>query len=198
MDEAGQHGIYPQAVLLIVLSFIVVLLNVGPFVWYLKGRNYPAAILIFWVVLLNVFSFVNAIIWRNDDIDSWFSGHIYCDVESRLLLGSYSGAPGALICVMRSLAMIFDTNNATLVPSEGQRKKDLIFMLVFCWAFPIYIMAVYYIVQPARYLLFGIVGCVPLADESWLSDILILIWPLVLTLISVYYAGNVLFDNIFW
>lgn len=131
MDSATT-GRSPQAVVLPVLSSIAVVVSIPPIILHWKNRNFPATALIGWFLLINTFNIINALIWPTDDVDSWWDGHGLCDVETKVMIASYVGIPGTLVCIFRSLASVLDTRSAMLVPSIGQRWRDRLMDFSFC------------------------------------------------------------------
>ena len=180
----------PEAVLLPVLALLAVVLTVPPFAWHLKNRNIAACSLIFWVSLDNVFVFTNALIWPTDDIKNWWDGAGLCDVQIKLNWAASVGASGALASIMRNLAKVMDVDRATFIPSPRQRKRQAIIDLLWCFALPVYVMAVDYVVQSSRYYIFTISGCTPSIDSSWLSIVLIFIWAPLVCVVDSYYCGK--------
>lgn len=188
-DSNGEAGVYPAAIYVPIFAAIAVLLNIPPFYWHFRHRNVAASSLILWLVLLNICNVINPIIWPNDNISKWWNGKVLCDIQARLFVGATVGLTGALACIMQGLARVMDTNRAVIVPSKAQRRRQCVLDLLFCWGCPVYLMLVYYIVQPARYCIWGISGCNFVVDNSWPSIWLIFIWPPVFSLIDAYYSG---------
>lgn len=187
-DMTKNTKLYPMAVVIPVLSFISILLCLPPLALHAKNRNFPAAALICWAILLSVFNIINAILWPTDDIPSWWDGAGLCDIEVKIMVASYVAVPAALTCIFRGLAAVLDTNRAVLVPSRTQRWRNRLVELVLCVFVPILAMATHYIYQKDRYLLYAISGCVNNYDESWPSFVLAWMWPPILCLISAYYC----------
>jgi pheromone a factor receptor len=46
----------------------------------------------------------------------------------------------------------------------------------------------YYIVQPARYMIYGIVGCISIFDATWPSIVLSYMWAPITTIVAGIYA----------
>ena len=177
----------PLSIVVPILAGITIAFCTPPFVAHVKSRNLAASVVIFWIVLINLCIFLNALIWPTDDTSSCWSGVGLCDVEVKLFNASTVALPGGLACIFRQLAVILDTDQVSLVPSTSQRRRRVVFEIVFCAMLPIYIMIAHFIVQPSRYYIFAIGGCVPSYAASWQSIILIFIWPvLVCTVVAVY------------
>lgn len=185
MDINRRHA---EAVVLPVLSFLSIALAIPPLILHGKNRNFPATSLIFWSILLNLFNIINSLIWPTDDVTSWWDGSGLCDIEVKFMAASYVGIPGSLACIFRSLAIVLDTDRATLVPSKGQRWRNQFMEIMFCIAVPVIAMITHIIWQKSRYLLFAISGCVNNFDESWVSLAFAWIWPPIICLIAAYYC----------
>lgn len=181
---------YPQALLVIILSGISIFLDLPPLIWHGKARNFAASSLIVWTILANLMIFINAFIWPNDNILTWWEGYGLCDIEVKVSIGYLGALPGALTCIVRSLANVMNTKRTALVPSDAQKRRDLAINIALCWGFPVYLMVTHYIVQPNRYIVYGISGCTGTLDGSWLSIVLIVIWPLILSTLNTGYAGK--------
>ena len=169
---------------------IVIILDLPPFAWHVKSRNLGAASLIFWIVVSNIFTTVNALIWPNADISTWWHGQILCDIEVKLGIGAHLGICGSLVCTMRGLAQVLNTSNVALSPSKAQRRKQLIIDVMLCCGFPAFEMAIHYVIQPSRYYIFPIGGCTLSVDNSWPSIVIYHIWAPILCFVVVYYAGE--------
>ncbi|KAK9551789.1 a-factor receptor [Aspergillus fumigatus] len=165
MDSATT-GRSPQAVVLPVLSSIAVVVSIPPIILHWKNRNFPATALIGWFLLINTFNIINALIWPTDDVDSWWDGHGLCDVETKVMIASYVGIPGTLVCIFRSLASVLDTRSAMLVPSIGQRWRDRLMDFSFCVIIPVIAMGTHILYQRSRYLILTISGARRTTDSA--------------------------------
>lgn len=190
MTDPPSLSVYPTAVVVAVLSGVAVLLDIGPFIWHFKNRNLAAGSLVFWIIILNLTNFINAIIWPNDNVSTWWLGYGLCDIEVKLFVGTWVALTGALACIMRNLARVMDTANTVLVPSKAQQLRQRVIEIALIFAAPVLLMLFHYIVQSNRYYLWAIAGCNPGFDNSWVSIVLIFIWPPIFSLIDTYYAGE--------
>lgn len=182
---------YPEAVVLPLLSILSIIIVIVPLMLHAKNNNLPASLILCWFILLNTFNIVNAFLWPNDDVDSWWDGAGLCDIESKVMIASYVAVPGALLCVFRSLARVLDTSCAAIVPSKSQRWRNRGMEILFCVVVPVVAMADHVVYQKSRYMIFSISGCVNDFDESPMSFALSFIWPPVLCLIASYYCGMI-------
>jgi pheromone a factor receptor len=188
MDSATT-GRSQQAVVLPVLSSIAVVVSIPPIILHWKNRNFPATALISWFLISNTFNIINALIWPTDDVDSWWDGQGLCDVETKVMIASYVGIPGTLVCIFRSLASVLDTRRAMLVPSTSQRWRNRLMDISFCVIIPVIAMMTHILYQRSRYLILTISGCVNNFDQSWVSLVLAFIWPPIICLLAAFYCG---------
>ena len=165
------------------------ILCIPPLVVHLRARNLAASVLVSSMIAVNLFTTINSILWPTDNLEQSWKGWGLCDLEVKLYIGCPAALAGALGCIFRQLAVILDTDNATPIPTSSQRRRRRMIELLLCLIIPSYLMAVHYVVQPVRFYLFAISGCVPGFDNSWPSYVLVLMWPLMLCLITSYYCA---------
>ena len=184
--------ISPAAVTVQVLSFLTLVLDIPSFVWHIKNRNISASLLVFWIILVNFFDLVNALLWPTDDVGNWWHGQIWCDIQVKLVIASNVAILGAIASTMRALAIALDTDRIVLSASTAQRRRNWIIDGLLCFGLPLYMIVIHYVVQPTRYYIFAIAGCTPSFDNSWPSIVIIYIWPPVICLLDAFYGGTYL------
>lgn len=90
-------GFSPAGLAIIILSLVTVLIDTPSLVWYIKNPNLAATCLSLWIIIENLKNFVNALLWPDDNIPTWFQGHYLCDIEVNLELAAHVGLLGALL-----------------------------------------------------------------------------------------------------
>ncbi|MCJ1331300.1 a-factor receptor [Thelotrema lepadinum] len=176
------------SVLLVTLSFFALFLSVPALVWHIKNRSLPASSLILWIVLENVFNIINALIWPNDNVTTWWIGEGYCDINIKLDAAANIGLLGSLCCILKSLAKALDTDNARLMLTPAKRQRTMLLEIFYCIGFPIVFAVLGFIIQPYRYYVFAIAGCVPPFSDSWLTVMIYYVWPPIFCVINAYYS----------
>ncbi|QIW98730.1 hypothetical protein AMS68_004248 [Peltaster fructicola] len=185
------QGAYPAAVGIAVASLTVILLVTPPMWWHIRSRNIGAASVIIWIIINNSMTFLNAILWPNDNFDGYL-GQGLCDVEIKLQIASQVAFSASFACVLRALATVMDTKRMVVVQSKAQRRRNIAIDLSWCFGIPMLQMLFQYIVQGKRYYLFGISGCVPGVTNNWLTVVLIMVMPVVWVLVCATYATIIL------
>ncbi len=109
-------------------------------------------------------------------------------MEVKLYIGIGVAISGATTSIFRQLAIVLNTDKAFIIASKRQKYAGLAFEIGLCLVLPAYAMAVHYVVQPTRYYLIAVSGCVPSFHTSWVSYVLIFVWPVVVCLVGAGYC----------
>ena len=182
--------IYPIAVMQAVLAGFAVCVNVPPLIWHCKHTNFAAIVLIFFILLMNLFDFLNALTWRNDDLASWYNGVGFCDIQVKLFWAGTTALPSAVVCILRKLAMVMDTKNITISPTKAQKRRERLFEIGLCVGIPILTVICDFLFMIPRYMIVGISGCTPRLSFSWTTIVFINFPPLLISIWAAYYAGD--------
>lgn len=189
-DTPAPHEPYTSAIVFAVFSLLVAILITPPLFWHARNRNIGATILVACAIYSNLQNFVNALIWSNDDVPTWYQGQGLCDVESKLQLFLQSAFPAAVSCILRALALVMNTERASWGSTAAQKRRGTIIDLICCLGLPSIQIVTHYIVQPFRYYVLGIAGCLASIHQDWLAVVLILLPPMLWTLYDVYLSGE--------
>lgn len=174
----------------IIYSFLGFLCSIIPSFWHWKYRNVAPLCLIFWVSITNLICFLNAIIWFNGS-KTKYSGYIYCDIAIKFTLVSVTGQLGAITAISHYLSKIMKPKHSS-IQTKTIRRRQAIEDLLLSFTLPIIMMSLHYIVQPRRYIIDGINGCISWLDRSWPTIIIILIWSPILGVIAAYFSTEVI------
>ncbi|KAH0362683.1 STE3-domain-containing protein, partial [Aureobasidium melanogenum] len=187
-----EDHIIPQGILLAVLAPLFLILNFPPLIWHLRNRNTAAVFMVFWIMLMNFISIINVIIWPYIDMRHMYDGQGLCDVEVKLLGGRITGLNAAVLCLLRALAAVLNTDKTLLGPSKAQKRRNTAIELAWCVGLPLLTMVLQYIVQLNRFGLIGVSGCQLMAYSSRISFVLIWLPPIITNAVAVYYATLVI------
>ncbi|CZT21880.1 uncharacterized protein RCC_07746 [Ramularia collo-cygni] len=187
-DGSERQTPYPIAIFFAIASLALVLLLTPPLVSHFKNRNIGATVLVAAAIAGNMMNFLNATIWSTDDVASWYTGAIYCDIQIKLMVVLSIMYTSSVAMILRGLAQIMNTNSSSWSISAAKKRRDIIIDLVCCVVLPMFQMLAQWITQPWRYYILGIAGCTPATDGSWLYILLSLLPPLFWTAVDVYYS----------
>jgi pheromone a factor receptor len=92
--------------------------------------------------------------------------------------------------ILRRLAKVMDTSNITISPSRNKVFQEKVLEILWCWGYPAFMILIYYVVQPLRYYIHGISGCIVPYNLSWVSIVLGAMWPPITIMFAAWYAGK--------
>ncbi|RMZ69732.1 a-pheromone receptor [Pyrenophora seminiperda CCB06] len=181
--------LYPAAVVFPVLGFISWIICIPSMVWHFQQSNVAMASFILWIILQNFFNSINPLIWPRDNLVDWWDGSVWCDIQARLQVGCGVGLAVSSALIVRKLANVMDTRNITISSSSGSKTKERVWEAVWCWGTPFFLMVIYFIIQPVRYMIYGITGCIAAYDTSWPSIPVLFLWAPVAMCFAAYWAA---------
>lgn len=174
-----------------VFSGIGFVLCIPPMYFNLKIPNRPWATLFLlgWIMILNLLYFIDSIIWRSTNPDTWWEGKVYCDINFRIKDMFFVGVLGASIGICRFLADATNPNPSQndLRYSRLQRNAIDLFLSIIL---PLMIEAGLFAFQTSRYHVVGVQGCTGWIDYSWPSVLYYALWSPILSCIAAVYACN--------
>jgi len=188
------HGPFAIAYFLAVISLIILLLIIPPICWRLRNSNLAATILIAWLLILLLLNAINALTWPSDDFTTWFQGAALCDFEIKMQVAAQVALPSCFARILKALAGVLDSRRVSLVPSQRQKRRGIVGDVIWCILFPLGQMVGQWVVQPTRYLVYGITGCVAPRPANWLYVLLIVVPPAVWVAVGTYFAGKLIFS----
>ncbi|KAF2630214.1 STE3-domain-containing protein, partial [Macroventuria anomochaeta] len=180
--------IYPTAILFSTLAWFSWLLCIAPLVWHISQRNVAAGSLVLWIILTNFSLGINPLIWGHDNLDEWWDGVVWCDINSRIQVGAQVALGAAVAMIFRRLAQVMDTRNITVAPSRSNKMRGQLVELAWCWVYPLVLILLYIPIQSVRYNIWGIEGCNSAYRSNWQSLVLNAIWVPITMAVVVYYA----------
>lgn len=174
-----------------VFSFLAFLLcaEVLFFIVRTPGRPWATYILTIWLLVVNLFSFIDSLIWSNDDPEGWWDGKGYCDVVSRVKTEWIIGVCGAAIGISRYLAEATDPNPKYADMKFNRMRRNVV-DVVLGVGLPILNALLRYIVEPSRYWIMGVCGCTSVTRTVWPAIPIYFIWVPLLTFVAAIYCCN--------
>jgi pheromone a factor receptor len=174
----------PSVAAVLALSIIGAILQVPLIIFYFRTRNIPVVFLAGWYFIICTISILSIAIWGNDNIEDWWNGEVFCDIVIRLQVGYNCGVLCATCAIARNLSKILANDKPQL---NNNSFSSRIADVAICGIMPLLLLALVYIVQVRRYLVYQYQGWT-LALTSWVRIPLILIWPTVWALIASGYV----------
>lgn len=185
----GQQADRINGIFLPMFAFLGILVVYLPFRSFWQHRNVPAISIVFVTIILNLFTFINAILWPTDDFSTWPSGRGLCDFQGLLRFPITFALAFSLCAMAKGLADCLDTDNPRVCQTAATKRRKIIVDTLFCWAVPVHQLVLHYVVQNGRYEISPVFGCMDMVDNSWPTVLIIDIWAPIITVATLYYAG---------
>lgn len=178
-----------HAYLLPIFSLITIFALIIPFTLHLRLRNTGAWSLILVLIIGNTLTFLNALIWPNSDFRAWYNGVGLCDVEAKIIPMLVAALASCTLCIIRSLCHVLDIDRCSINPSRSMKRRGICTDLVICWGVPFLIGCASYVVQPNRYVIVELIGCVDTYATTWPTIVIVSIWPVIFVFGTVWYTS---------
>ncbi|KAK4457955.1 pheromone A receptor-domain-containing protein [Cladorrhinum samala] len=172
-ERIGPDPPYTYQALQVNLFFRVFLGVVSLFITWIPGRllyrngEFGGMMLCALTMTLNFFTIINALIWRNDDVESWYAGYGWCDLQAYILFALHTSFNIALFEVMRGLAAKCAIDRVTSLTS-GEKQRQQITSAVVIFAIPIIQVILTYPLAVGRFNVSTLVGCSVYYMPNWL------------------------------
>ncbi|KAK4223699.1 pheromone A receptor-domain-containing protein [Podospora fimiseda] len=118
------------------------------------------------LMILNLETVINSLIWRNNDVASWYDGRGWCDLQKYLLFPLNTAYHICLFEVMRGLAAKCAIDRVTSL-SSSERKRNGIISAFVIFTIPIIQMALVYPLAVGRFNVSILVGCSVYYMPNW-------------------------------
>ncbi|KAI0066204.1 STE3-domain-containing protein [Artomyces pyxidatus] len=168
----------PMNTTFIVFAYIGIVLALIPFYWHYKAGNTGTCIYMFWAFLGCLSSGVNAVVWNGNWGDH---APVWCDITTHISVAGNTAIPASGLCITRHLYLIA-TNTVR------SKRREVITDLCVGLGLPILNVALSYIVQGQRYLIYEYVGCWAAIITTQPTYPLFYAWPVVIGLVSAGYG----------
>lgn len=154
-----------------------------------KHGEFAASVFITTTVLKNVFTIVNALIWRNNDIENWWPGYGLCDVTPYLQHFVTLLFITCLLAIVRNLAHQVGLLRANPLTAKERRRRNWGQALIM-FPFPMLQVILTWFLTFQRYVVGTLVGCSWTGYPTWVYIVFFIAPPLVAGTITAGYASK--------
>lgn len=173
----------------VLFALIGNLICVVPLRLLYRNGELAAALFILVVQLQNFESAVNALIWHNDDVDSWWPGYGFCDVDSHVRNFTIGLFNSCLLAIMRNLALQIGNMRASPLTKKEKTRRNIVQALII---FPLPLLqAVWtYPLAQQRYYIGTLTGCSWANSRSWPYAVFDIFLPTMMPFLTAGYASK--------
>lgn len=173
----------------VVFAFLGNLVCLVPLRLLYRNGELAAVVLILVVELQNFENAINALIWHNDDVASWWPGYGFCDVDSHIRNLSIGLFNTCLLAIMRNLAMQIGNMRASPLTKKEKKRRNIVQALII---FPLPLLQVVwtYPLAQQRYIIGTLSGCSWANSHSWPYMVFDIFLPVLMALLTTGYASK--------
>lgn len=156
-------GLVANMVFRVLLAIIGTSLCWVPFQLLRRNGDFAATVLIVVVAIMNLFTVINSLLWRNDDWDQWWDGVGLCDIEVYLITPLQTVYAAAIFAIVRQVANQLKLSRVT----QPDRMKTALTQAAIMFPIPVVQLAFTWFDLAQRYNIGTLVGCMVVFDNSW-------------------------------
>jgi pheromone a factor receptor len=165
-------------------SFIGFALVCIPFPWHFEAWNTGTCLYMAWTGIACLVQFINSVVWSKNAINY---APVWCDITSRLIVGTAVAIPAASLCITRRLYCIASVRSVSITRAE--KRRQVYFDLALGLGLPILEMILQIISEGHRFNIFEEIGCYPYTYTTWVAVLFVFCPPIIIGLASGVYAA---------
>ncbi|KAK7430082.1 hypothetical protein QQZ08_003473 [Neonectria magnoliae] len=174
-------------ILRVVLGILANLVCLVPLKHLYRGGEMAAVIFIVNIMVVNFKSVIYALIWRNDDTDSWWPGYGICDINPYIHNFTLSIYVTCLLAIMRNLAQQVGLMRANPLTVREKRRRNLVQAFIIL-PLPLIQLAWVWPLTSQRYIVATLVGCTWAGWPSWPYIVFFIAAPVFVSALTAFYA----------
>ncbi|CAK7268585.1 a-factor receptor [Sporothrix epigloea] len=190
----GRSGTLPSPpslvandVLRLILCPLGILLTWVPLRILWRNGEFPACIFVLNVWVLILFVFVNAIIWHNQDFDSWWFGYGWCDLQVFTEYAMVTLYSTSVCAIMQRLSSQVALTRVTGLSAREKRNRVLVQSLII-FPLPLLQVILTVFVQGQRYGIAPASGCTTRYEPTIIFLVFFLLPPNFFTILACYHT----------
>lgn len=171
------------------LAIVANLVCLVPLRLLYRNGEFAAVVFILNIEIKNLETVANALIWRDDNIMSWWAGYGWCDVDTYIHNISIGLFVTCLLAIIRNLAQQVGMMRANALTVKEKRRRNWIQALII-FPFPLLQLALTWPLTAQRYVVGTLMGCSWIPHPSWPFLVFFVLPPPVFALITAGYASR--------
>lgn len=156
-----------------------------------KNSEFAATVFITTVVVKNLITILNALIWRNNDVESWWPGYGLCDVMPYVQHFVITLFSTCLLAQVRNLAQQVGLLRANPMTTREKRRRNFGQALIM-FPIPLIQVAFTWFLTSQRYVVGTIVGCSWTGYPTWPYLVFFILPAPIIAIITAGYASKCL------
>ncbi|KAK4244397.1 pheromone A receptor-domain-containing protein [Corynascus novoguineensis] len=171
-ERIGTGGSYTSLALHVNLFFRVFLGLVSIFITWVPARllwrsgEFGGTTICVMLLILNLITVINALIWRDDNVERWWAGQGWCDFLTYTFFAMHTAFNICMFEIMRGLASKVALNRA-VKPTRSERRRQRVVSAMVIFTIPAIQVMLTYFATFGRYNVSTLVGCSAVYYPNW-------------------------------
>ncbi|KAJ4391376.1 a-factor receptor [Gnomoniopsis smithogilvyi] len=187
-DRGPSPGMITNIVFRLVLNLGAALACWIPMRLFHRNGELAGAAMVVATAILNFYYGVNSVIWPNNNIENWFKGYVWCDIQLVLWIPLETMNTAAICAVMQNIANQVSLMRASGLTCYERRRKHLRQALII-FPIPALQAVLYFFAISMRYNVSGIIGCQAVFQNNWVFLVFFLLPCPIFALAAAYFAA---------
>ncbi|KAK4123685.1 hypothetical protein N657DRAFT_716867 [Parathielavia appendiculata] len=197
-ERTGPGPPYTTPALQANLFFRVFLGIVSLFFTYVPARllwrngEFAGTVLCVMMLIFNSTTIVNALIWRDNNVEEWWAGYGWCDIQVYIHFALHTAFNISLFEIMRGLATKVSLRRADK-PARSEIRRQRIVSAAVIFTFPVIQVILTFFTTISRYNVSTLVGCSAVYYPGWIYLVFYILPVPVFAALAAYMAGLAFF-----
>lgn len=154
-----------------------------------KNNEFAAVVFIVNVMVKTFETILHALIWRNNDLESWWPGYGLCDANPYVHNFSLGLFVTSLLAIMQNIARQVGLLRVNPLSAKEKRKRNLVQALIL-FPLPLLQLALTWPLTAQRYAVATLIGCAWVSYPTWQYVVFFVVAPVLVALATAGYAGT--------
>lgn len=119
------------------------------------------------IIISNFFYVLNALIWHDNNVETWWAGYGWCDLQVYIVFALQTSYNICLFEIMRGLASKVSAQQLGALTAAEKRRQHLISALII-FILPLLQVVLTYFILMRRYNVSTLAGCTAVYDPNWI------------------------------
>lgn len=188
-DTGSSRGMIANIIFRFILNLGAAFACWIPMRLFYRNRELAGAAMVTATAILNFYYGVDSIIWPDNDVQAWFKGYGWCDIQLILWMPLETMNAAAICAVMQNIANQVSLMRASGLTGHEKRRKHIIQALII-FPMPALQATLYYFTIGMRYNISGIIGCQAVFQNNWVFLVFFLLPCPMFAVAAAYFAGE--------
>ena len=154
-----------------------------------RNGEFAVTVFIMNIEVMNFSTIVNALIWRDDNLENWWSGYGFCDAMPYFRNFTQAMFGTCMLAIMRNLAQQVSLLRVYPLSVNEKRRRNFIQALII-FPIPVLQMALTWPLTLQRFAVGTLVGCLWVPYTSWQLVAFFVVPPVLFAVLATVYAGK--------